>query len=126
MAHTAPDDYVLALPYGGGLNFASGRRYPIFDVQLSGLGVPPYYEQLDLDLIRRRPPRLVIGQDEPHLGTYWGYGQKGDRACPCPRLVWAPHRPLWDPNHLLLVAAFIQAHYHPVEKIGNKLLWAPK
>ena len=53
MAHTSPDDYVLDLPYGGGLNFASGRRWPIFNVQLFGLGVPPYYEQLDLELIRR-------------------------------------------------------------------------
>jgi len=123
MAHTSSDDYVLDLPYGGGLNFANGRRCPIFNVQLFGLGVPPYYEQLDLELIRRRPPRLVIGQDEPHLGTYWGFGQKGDRACPCPRLVWAPDQQVWDPNHVLPVVKYIEEHYQPVEKIGNKVIW---
>ncbi len=126
MSHTSPDDYVLDLPYGGGVNFASGRRYPIFNVQLSGLGVPSYYEQLDLDLIRQRRPRVVIGEDEPHLGTYWGFGQKGNRACPCPRLVWAPDRPSWDPNHVLPVVKYIEENYHVVDRIGNKLIWAPR
>ena len=126
MSHTSPDDYVLDLPYGGGVNFASGRPYPIFNVQLAGLGVPSYYEQVDLDLIRRRRPRLVIGQDEPHLGTYWGFGQKGNRACSCPRLVWAPDRSSWDPAHVIPVAQYIEENYRVAERIGNKVIWVPR
>ena len=126
MAHTKPDDYVLDLPYGGGMNFATGRRWPIFNVQLFGLGVPPKYEQLDLELIQSRPPRLIIGQDEDHLGVFWGYGQKGDRACPCPRLVWAPDQSVWDPNHVMPVVRYIEEHYRPSEKFGNKVIWIPK
>jgi len=126
LRHTSADDYVLDLPYGGGLNFASRRRYPIFNVQLYGLGVPPPYEQLDLDLMRQHPPRIVIGLNEANLGTYWGYGQKGDRACVCPRLVWAPDRRSWDPDRVLPVAQYIEAHYRVVETIGDRAIWAPK
>lgn len=126
MSHTSPDDYVLDLPYGGGVNFASGRRYPIFNVQLSGLGVSSYYEQLDLDLIRHRRPPIVIGEDEPNLGTYWGFGQKGNRACPCPRLVWAPDRPSWDPNHVFPVVKYIEENYRVADRIGNKVIWVPR
>ena len=126
MSHTSPDDYVLDLPYGGGMNFATGRRYPIFNVQLYGLGVPAAYEQLDIDKIEQHPPRLVIAQNEAHLGTYWGFGNKGYRACPCPRLVWAPDGRSWDPNRVLRVATWVEDRYRVTARIGNKAIWAPR
>jgi len=126
MAHTSPDDYVLDLPYGGGMNFATGRRYPIFNTQLYGIGVPAAYEQLDIDKIERHPPRLVIAQDAPHLGTYWGFGNKGYRACPCPRLVWMPDGRSWDPERVLRVAAWVEDRYRVTARIGNKAIWEPR
>ena len=126
MAHTSPEDYVLDIPYGGGINFASGRRYPIFNVQLFGLGVPAKYEKLDLDLVQARPPRLVIGQDDDQFGTYWGFGNKDNRACSFPHLVWKPEGLAWDPNHVLAVTRYIQEHYRIAEKIGKKVILVPK
>jgi hypothetical protein len=126
MRHTVSEDYVLDLPYGGGINFASGRRYPIFNVQLWGLGVPGYYEQRDLELIQRRPPKVIIGLDEASLGTYWGFGQRGNRTCPCPRLVWMPDTPSWDPSHVFPVVRYIQEHYRVEERIGDRVLWVAK
>ena len=126
MAHTSPDDYVLDLPYGGGMNFATGRPYPIFNTQLYGIGVPAAYEQLDIEKIEQHPPRLVIAQDEPHLGTFWGFGNRGYRACPCPRLVWIPDGRSFDPGRVLRVAAWVEDRYRVTARIGNKAIWAPR
>jgi len=126
MRHTAPEDYVLDLPYGGGINFASGRRYPIFNTQLWGMGISPSYEQMDLDLMPQRPPKVIIGLDEANLGTYWGFGQRGNRACPCPRLVWMPDKSSWDPRHVFPLVRYIQEHYRVEERIGDRVLWVPK
>jgi hypothetical protein len=126
LQHTAPDDYVLDLPYGGGINFASGRRDPIFDMQLQALGIPAIYEQKDLELIEQRPPKIVIGLDEANLGTFWGYGLKGNHACPCPRLVWEPDRPSWDPAHVYPVARYIQEHYRVERRIADRVVWVAK
>ena len=68
----------------------------------------------------------MIGQDEPHLGTFWGYGMKGDRACPCPRLVWVADRPSWDPARVLKLAQYIEYYYRPIEKIGDRVIWVPR
>jgi len=126
MSNTTPSDYLQELPYGGGLNFATGRRSPIFNTQLAGLGIPPDYEQLDLDLIRKNPPRMVVAIDQPNLGTYWGYGIKGNRACPCPRLVWVPEGRSWDPDHTLAIARYVEAHYRVDARIGDKVIWVPR
>ncbi len=126
MQHTSQSDYVLDVPYGGGVNFATGRRYPIFNVQLFGLGVPVNYEQLDVSMMRQHLPKLIIGQNEGGLGIYWGLGNKGERACPCPRLVWKPHRMSWDPKHLMPLVAYIADHYQRVATIGDKVLLSPK
>jgi hypothetical protein len=126
MAHTSAEDCVLDLPYGGGMNFATGRRYPIFNTQLYGIGVPAAYEQIDIERIERHPPRLVIAQDEPHLGTFWGFGNRGYRACPCPRLVWMPDGRSWDPDRVLRVAAWVEDRYRVSARIGNKAIWEPR
>jgi hypothetical protein len=126
MSHTSADDYVVDLPYGGGINFASGRRYPIFNTQLWGMGVSSFYEQRDLTLIQRRPPKVIIGLSEANLGTYWGFGQRGNRACPCPRLVWKPDQPSWDPGRVFPVVRYIEEHYRVDETIGDRVLWVAK
>jgi hypothetical protein len=63
VAHTAPSDYVLEIPYGGGLNFASGRPNPIFDTMLFNMQIPPEYQRKDLERIIQRyrgEPRLRV------------------------------------------------------------------
>jgi hypothetical protein len=126
MAHTTASDYVLDLPYGGGLNFATGRPSPIFTTQLAGMGWAPRFQRRDLDRFQLHPPRLIIAQNEANLGTYWGFGQRGDRACTCPRLVWAPEAASWDPQYVFPLVKYIGEHYREVARIGNKVLLEPK
>jgi hypothetical protein len=126
MARTASTDYVLDLPYGGGLNFATGRPSPIFTTQLAGMGWASQFQQRDFDLFQHHPPRLIIAQSEANLGTYWGFGQRGDRACTCPRLVWAPQAASWDPGYVFPLVKYIGEHYREVARIGNKVLLEPK
>jgi hypothetical protein len=38
--HTASSEYLLELPYGGGINFAANRRDPIFDTMLFNMEIP--------------------------------------------------------------------------------------
>ena len=125
ISHTSPSDYVLELPYGGGVNFASGRRNPAFDTQLFGMAMPPVYRQLDLQRIRERRPKLVIAEDSPEFGTYYGYGLKGNRSCVCPRLVWIPDRPSWDPDFIYPVVAYIAHNYRPTMRFGSKVILVP-
>jgi hypothetical protein len=124
-AHTAKSDYVLELPYGGGVNFASGRPSPIFDTQLYGMAMPARYQEMDLRRIQERKPKLIIVEDSPQFGTYYGYGLKGNRACVCPRLVWMPDRPSWDPSVVYPVVQYISRHYRPALRIGGKAVLVP-
>jgi hypothetical protein len=125
MAHTRPGDYVLDIPYGGGLNFATGRPSPIYTTQLAGMGWPQVYQQKDIDLFQSHPATLVIAQNDPKLGTYWSFGLPGNRMCACPRLVWQPDQPNWDPNYVFPLVSYIQQHYRVVASIGDKLILAP-
>jgi hypothetical protein len=115
----------LELPYGGGINFASGRPNPIFDTMLFGMAIPPIYQQLDLRLIRERKPKVIIAEDSPQFGTYFGYGLKGNRSCVCPRLVWMPDRPSWNPSIVYPVVDYILSHYRPAVKLGGKVILVP-
>jgi hypothetical protein len=121
-AHTAPSEEVLELPYGGGLNFASGRRNPIFDTMLFNMEIPSEFQQRDLDRMEQRKPKLVIGADVPRLGMNYSFGIPGDRACVCPRLVWAPDRPSWNPDYIYPLAGYLEAHYHAVWRGGGKVI----
>ena len=125
MAHTTPDDYLLEVPYGGGLNFSTGRRSPIYTTQLEGMGWAPDYQQRDLDLFLRHPAALVIAIDRPALGTNWSFGLVGNRMCACPRLVWEPDQPNWRPNYVYPLIRYVQEHYHAAAKIGDKVILAP-
>jgi len=125
MANTTPQDYLLDIPYGGGLNFATGRPSPIFTTQLAGMGWAPELQQRDLDGMKRHPPRLIVAQDEANFGTFWGFGMRGDRACTCPRLVWAPTAASWNPQYVFPVVKYIQQYYKPRVRLGNKILLEP-
>jgi hypothetical protein len=80
LSHTGPSDYVLELPYGGGLNFASRRPNPIFDTMLFNMQIPPEYQRKDLERIEQRGPALIVAQDAPRLGTNFSFGIAGHRT----------------------------------------------
>jgi hypothetical protein len=124
-AHTSPSDYVLEIPYGGGINFASGRPNPIFDTMLFNMQIPPEYQRKDLERIGQRAPKLIIAQDSPRLGTNFSFGSAGNRACVCPRLVWIPDRPSWDPDYVYPLVEYIARNYRPAARIGGKVILEP-
>ena len=124
-AHTARSDYVLEIPYGGGINFASGRPNPIFDTMLFNMEIPPEYQRKDLERIKERAPKLIIAQDAPRLGTNFSFGIAGNRACVCPLLVWIPDRPSWNPDYVYPLVDYIARNYRPVARIGGKVILEP-
>ena len=121
-AHTAESDYVLEIPYGGGINFASGRRNPIFDTMLFNMEIPREYQQQDLERMERQPPKLIVAQDAPRFGTNFSFGAAGNRACVCPRLVWEPDRPSFDPDYVYPLVDYIARNYYPVLHVGGKVI----
>ena len=125
VAHTAPSDYVLEIPYGGGVNFASGRRNPIFDTMLVNMQIPPEYQQKDLERIEQRKPKVIIAEESPRFGTNFSFGAVGNRACVCPRLVWMPDRPSWDPDFVYPLVDYIARNYRPAAGIGGKMILEP-
>jgi len=124
-AHTAPSDYVLELPYGGGINFASGRPNPIFDTMMFNMQIPAEYQRKDLERMVPRAPKLIIAQDSPRLGTNFSFGSAGNRACVCPRLVWIPDVPSWDPDYVYPLVEYIARNYRPAARIGGKVILEP-
>jgi hypothetical protein len=122
LSHTGPSDYVLELPYGGGLNFASRRPNPIFDTMLFNMQIPPEYQRKDLERIEQGGPALIVAQDAPRLGTNFSFGIPGNRTCVCPRLVWIPDQPSWDPNYVYPLVDYIARNYHPAARIGGKVI----
>lgn len=119
MDHTSPHDTVLDIPYGGGMNVATGRASPAFTTQFRQLRMPDRYMRKDLEQISLDPPKIVIAQDEPDYGT--GYGLSGN-ACAFPKIVWMPPVPRGESDKTLPVVEFIREHYTVVKKIGPKLL----
>ena len=117
--------YVLDIPYGGGLNFATGRRSPIYTTQLTSIGWSRVYQQRDLDLFRSHPAKIVIAQNDAKLGTFWGFGPPGNLMCACPRLVWQPDQPNWDPDYVFPLVSYIKANYRVAAEIGDKLILVP-
>jgi hypothetical protein len=123
LQHTSSSDTLLDLPYGGGINFAAQLPSPIFDTQLTNLPIARRCQDVDLKALQKQPPKVIIAQDEPNYGTYWGI--RGNVACPCPRLVWAPDKASWKPGSIFPVVDYIQKHYHVDQKIGDRLLLIP-
>ncbi len=120
--HTSPSEYVLELPYGGGIDFAARRRNPVFDTMLFNMEIPREYQQEDLDRIAERRPKFIVVEDLPRFGTNFSFGAAGNRACACPRLVWMPDRLSWDPDYVYPMVAYIVHNYHPAERIGRKMI----
>ena len=120
VGHTGPADRVLDLPYGGGMNFAARRRNSIFDTQFWYERIPLNYQLLDLRLFIKDPPALIIAQDAPDYGAYWGIQAKV--GCSCPRLVWLPDHTEFRPGSTFPLVQYIRDHYHVDQRIGDRML----
>src|SRR5258708_36305985 len=70
-------------------------------------------------------PKLIIAQDSPRLGTNFSFGIAGNRACVCPLLVWTPDRRSFDPDYVYPLIEYIARNYHPVARIGGKVILEP-
>jgi hypothetical protein len=46
----------------------------------------------------------------------------GSRACVCPRLVWIPDRPSWDPAQVYPLIDYIARNYHLAARMGGKMI----
>ena len=121
--HTRPEDYVLDVPYGGGVNFAARRRSPLFTTQFVQLRMPSHYLAGDLANIQANPPKVVIADDQPRFGCTYGY--QANMGCPFPRLVWEPDQPAWDPSVALPVVTYVENHYRVERRANNKVLLVP-
>ena len=122
LENTSPNDTVLDLPYGGGINFATHRLSPFFDTQFRHVSMSDRFLDKDLDGIHQHPPRVVIADNQPNYGAT--YGLK-DNVCPFPQLVWAPDsRSVADKIFPTIV--YIQQNYRVAKVVGRKLLLVPK
>src|SRR5262249_33776344 len=118
--HTSAGDGVLDLPYGGGINFAAPRRRPPFCMQFTQLRLPERDPRRGPAPFRRKPPAVFIADNAPEFGTSYGY--HGYMNCPCPRLVWQPDQPSWDPAAVLPVVPYIQDNYKPEKYFATKTI----
>lgn len=122
MNNTSANDAVLDIPYGGGMNVATGRRSPVFTTQFQHWRLQREYLEKDLEQARRTPPKIVIAQDEPDYGAFYGSPRTG---CGFPAFQWAPPAAKSDPHGIPLIQ-FIREKYRVAEKIGPKVLLVPK
>ena len=123
MSNTRATDTVLDIPYGGGINVASGRKSPAFTTQFVQFRMPAKYMQEDLDRIRQHPPKVVIVQDDANYGA--SYGLHGS-TCTFPGIVWNPPLGRWEPDKKFPAIEYIRQNYRVAEKVGPKLLLVPK
>ena len=121
--NTSPGDPVLDVPYGGGINFAAHRSSPFFDTQFRHVSMADKYLRQDLEGIQRRPPKVIIAENEPNYGAV--YGLQGC-TCPFPRLVWAPGTSSVVPDKIFPAFDEIQQKYRVAKRVGHKLLLVPK
>ena len=124
MDHTSPIDTVLDIPYGGGINLAANRASPAFTTEFEQLRPTKEHQQRDLDILRRRSPKVILADDKPAYGVVYGWPQ--NMGCPCPRLVWQPDQPAGDPSYTFPLTGFIAENYRVERKIGTKLILVPK
>jgi hypothetical protein len=122
LANTGSNDSVLDIPYGGGINVASGRPSPVFTTQFEHLRMPAAYLEEDLTKMQQHPPKVVIAQDAPEFGVFYGLQGTG---CSFPAFTWKPPQTQGELNRIPLVA-FIQNNYRVAERVGNKLLLVPR
>ncbi len=121
--NSGPDDYVLDIPYGGGMNVATHRPSPLFFTMLEDLSMPDDFLERDLERIRAHPPKIVIAENRPNYGVY--YGLEGC-VCAYPRLVWYPPSSSIVAGKVFPAIRYIQQNYRVLKTVGPKLLLAPK
>jgi hypothetical protein len=124
MANTNPSGTVLEIPYGGGIGFATRRWSRPFATMWVQLRMPQSYEALDLERIRNSPPDIVLVDNAPKFGSTYGY--EGYMECPCPRLVWAPDQPSWEPGHIIPLIAEVEQKYRIATRIKSKTVLVRK
>jgi hypothetical protein len=112
MANTLENDFVADFGYGGGINFASRRRGPLFMTMFSFVMPSERYLMLDVERMKRSSPALVIGEDQAHLGAKYGSGTTN--GCMFPRLVWRSTRIAGHVEKPLPVISYVEANYTPV------------
>jgi hypothetical protein len=122
-AHSSEADSLLELPHGGGITFALHRRNAAYGMLFIQVPHTEEYQALDVRLVQEKPPAVVIADDLPNYGTVYGLQYV---SCAFPNLVWMPLIPDWRSRPPLAIARFVEAHYHAVEKVGNRLLLVPE
>jgi hypothetical protein len=120
--HTAPSDALLDVPYGGGMNMATSHSSPLFETQFFWLSMPDSYLNQDLERIQRHPPQVVIAQNEPNFGAFYGL-----RGCSCvfPRLVWIPPTTSEINGKVFPSLEYIKQNYRVAKVIGAKQILTP-
>jgi hypothetical protein len=121
--NTSSGDTVLDVPYGGGMNFAAHRLSPLFGTQFRHWSMADAFLEKDLEGLHRRPPKVVIANNEPNYGAVYGL-----QGCTCafPRLVWAPGTSSVVPDKVFPAFVEIQKNYRVAKVVGRKLLLVPK
>jgi hypothetical protein len=121
--NTSPGDSVLDIPYGGGINFAAHRLSPLFATQFRHWSMADKLLEKDVEGLHRRPPKVVIANNEPNYGAVYGL-----QGCTCafPRLVWAPGTSSVVPDKVFPAFVEIKKNYRVAKVVGRKLLLVPK
>jgi hypothetical protein len=121
--NSGPGDGLLDIPYGGGMNVATHRLSPLFSGQFEQLKMPDELLQKDLDQIRSRPPKIVIVQEAPNYGVFYGLN-----GCTCafPHLVWVPAASTIEEGKDFPAIDYIRQNYRVAKSVGSKLLLVPK
>ena len=105
------------------MNLATHRLSPLFATTFEQVKIPDDLLERDLDRIRARPPKVVIAQNEPNYGVYYGLD-----GCTCafPHVVWTPPTSSIVPGKVFPAIAYIQQNYRVSKIIGSKLILVPK
>ncbi len=122
-ANSEPNEVVLDVNYGGGVNFASRRGSPVFSTQWWYLAPPQKYADEDLRRFQQRPARWVIGNKLDDFGA--SYGLITATRCTFPRLVWRPDELAYDPSRTYPLLDFILAHYRSIVEFRGVVILAP-
>lgn len=119
-ARLSPDEALLDVAYGGGVNFALRRSSPVFSTQWWFMAPPPWTLEEDAARFGAQPPRYVIGNTLPYFGA--SYGSITPTACTFPRLVWRPDELGYDPAQTFPVLDEIIARYRPAVEIAGTVV----
>jgi hypothetical protein len=122
MENTSSADTVLDLPYGGGMNFATHRLSPLFQLQFQQVIIPERFLRKDLAAMREHPPKVVIANAAPNYDAVSGWISN---TCPFPHLVWVPAKDQRQ-EPAIPVIPFVEQNYRVAKVVGRKLLLVPK